>query len=101
MAEIRWTDLAVDDLKRIAEYIAIDSVTFARIQTKRFFDLVTTLETQPLVGRMVPELNDKAIRELVMSNYRIIYLVHSPDSITILTIHHSQRLIANNPAFRK
>ena len=50
MAEIRWTDLAVDDLNRIAEYIAIDSVTFARIQTKRFFDLITTLETQRLIA---------------------------------------------------
>lgn len=99
MAEIRWTDLAIDDISNIAEYISKDSLTFARIQTERFFKRAKILETQPLAGRIVPELNDQATRELVMANYRIIYHLDSKDKVTILTVHHSQRLLTNNPAF--
>lgn len=38
MAEIRWTDQAIEDIENIAEYISKDSLTFAHIQTKRFFE---------------------------------------------------------------
>ena len=101
MAEVRWTDLAIDDIENIAEYISKDSLTFARIQTARFFERAKILESQPFTGRVVPELNDPSTRELVMSNYRIIYHMDSNDIITILTVHHSQRLLTNNPAFEK
>jgi len=72
MAEVRWTDQAIDDIEKIAEYISKDSLTFARIQTERFFERAKILESQPLTGRVVPELNDPSTRELVMGNYRII-----------------------------
>lgn len=101
MAEIRWADQAIDDIENIAEYISKDSLTFARIQTERFFEKAKILESQPLIGRIVPELNDPSTRELVMGNYRIIYYMDSNDIVTILTVHHSQRLLTNNPAFEK
>ena len=101
MAKVRWTDQAIDDIENIAEYISKDSLTFAGIQTERFFERAKILESQPLTGRVVPELNDPSTRELVMSNYRIIYHMDSNDIITILTVHHSQRLLTNNPAFEK
>ena len=101
MAEVKWTDQAIDDIDNIAEYISNDSQTFARIQTQRFFERVKILESQPLAGRIVPELNDPSTRELVKGNYRIIYHIDSNDVATILTVHHSQRLLSNNPAFEK
>ncbi|MCB0429946.1 MAG: type II toxin-antitoxin system RelE/ParE family toxin [Flavobacteriales bacterium] len=101
MAEVRWTDQAIEDINNIAEYISKDSLTFARIQTDRFFERVEILETQPLAGRIVPELNDQTIRELVMGNYRIVYLMDSEDTATILTVHHSRRQLSNNPAFEE
>lgn len=36
MAEIRWTDQAIEDIENIAEFIAKDSETYARIQVERF-----------------------------------------------------------------
>ncbi|MCA1762222.1 MAG: type II toxin-antitoxin system RelE/ParE family toxin [Cryomorphaceae bacterium] len=101
MAEVKWTDQAIDDIDNIAEYISKDSLTFAQIQTERFFERAKTLEKQPLTGRIVPELNDQSTRELVMGNYRIIYQIDLNDIVTILTVHHSQRLLTNNPAFEK
>lgn len=63
MVEVRWTDLAIDDINNIAEFISNDSLVFAQIQTERFLNAVKILETQPLAGRMVPEIRDKTIRE--------------------------------------
>ena len=102
MAEVKWTDQAIDNIENIAEYISKDSLTFARIQTARFFERAKILESQPLTGRIVPEINDPSTRELVMGNYRIIYHhMESDDIVTILTVHHSQKLLTNNPAFEK
>jgi toxin ParE1/3/4 len=52
-----------------------------------------------LIGRMVPELNQKDIREIIAGNYRIIYQITNQKTAFILTVHHSSRLLSNNPAF--
>jgi len=43
-------------------------------------------------GRVVPEINDQAIREVIHGFYRIVYrLIHG--EIHILTVHHAARLL--------
>lgn len=37
MAEIVWSELSVNGIGNIAEYIALDSEKFAKIQVQRFF----------------------------------------------------------------
>lgn len=101
MAKIVWTDQAIEDINGIAEYIAKDSLRFAQIQTERFFQRAEILQTQPLAGRLVPELRDPGLRELVMQDYRIIYHCKLEDLVTILTVHHSRRLLSNNPGLKK
>lgn len=61
MVKIKWNDEALLDMNEIAEFIASDSPTFAKIQVQRFFDRVMILNDNPLAGRPVPELNDKNI----------------------------------------
>lgn len=100
MAEIRWTDLALSDIENIAEFIAKDSETYARIQVERFFEETEILVSFPLSGRIVPELKDKNIREIVFGSYRIIYRIFSKEYVDIITIHHSSRLIKNNKLFK-
>jgi plasmid stabilization system protein ParE len=58
------------------------------------------LPKQPLSGRVVPELNNENLRELIFRNYRIIYEIIPDKQINILTIHHHARLVSNNPAFK-
>ncbi|MCW4470462.1 type II toxin-antitoxin system RelE/ParE family toxin [Flavobacterium sp. MFBS3-15] len=100
MAEIRWTDSALSDIDGIAEFIAEDSEKYAGIQVERFFEETEVLEEFPYSGRIVPELNDKNIREIVLGNYRIIYRIFSEQAVDILSVHHSSRLIINNKRFR-
>lgn len=46
----------------------------------------------PHSGRIVPELSQKNIREIIKGNYRIIYSLKDDFTIIILTIHHSARI---------
>lgn len=99
--EIKWTLHALQDIESIAEIIAQDSEHFASIQIDKFFIRSQILEQFPLAGRMVPELGDEQIRELIEGNYRIIYRVVSESRVDRLTIHQSYQLLSNNPLFKK
>jgi len=101
MVEINWTKDAIEDANQIAIFISQSSSKYARIQIERFFERTIILETFPKSGRIVPEINDLKIRELIIGNYRIIYKIVSKKSIDILTIHLSQRLLKNNPNIKK
>jgi len=91
MVKIKWTVQAVNDIENIAEFIAKDSQNYAIIQTKRFFDSVLVLKSNPSFGRVVPEMGSKIIREIILGNYRIIYRIASKESVDIITVHHSKR----------
>jgi len=91
MVQINWTFQARDDLKNIAEYISKDSIQYAKIQTLRIKSRTKILIKHPQIGRVVPEIENPSIRELIVGNYRIIYKVISANRIDILTIHHSAR----------
>jgi len=97
MVKIVWTDKAIDDLDDIGHYIAIDSEKYAKIVVNRLFKAVDVLERHPRIGRMVPEFNNKDIREMINGSYRIVYTIKSQFQIDILTIHHSVRLL-NDPS---
>ena len=91
MVEITWTEQALNDIENIAQFIALDSEKFARLQVSRFFERSLILQTFPNAGRILPELNNTAIRELIQGNYRIIYKIISESHVDILTVHHSRR----------
>lgn len=91
MVQINWTLQAKDDLKNIVDYISKDSITYAKRQALIIRNRTKILKSQTHLGKIVPEIEDKNIRELIEGNYRIIYKVVSEDRIDILTIHHSSR----------
>ena len=101
MAKVRWTIQSIRDIENIAEFIAKDSEKYAIIQTQRFFEVVGVLTSQPEIGKIVPELNRSNIKELILGNYRIIYVIKLNQEIDIITVHHSKRLLTNNPAIKK
>jgi toxin ParE1/3/4 len=48
----------------------------------------------PKSGRVVPESNDPAIREVIRPPYRVVYRIVSADTVHVLTVHHSARQFA-------
>ena len=97
MAKVNWTDQAIEDVNNIAEFISKESFRYAEIQVNKLFQLSTLLEDNPKLGRNVPEINDLSIRELISGNYRLIYKIRTPEEVVIITIHHSKRMLSNNP----
>ncbi|MCC5605599.1 type II toxin-antitoxin system RelE/ParE family toxin [Nostoc sp. CHAB 5834] len=90
MAEVIWTSQALTDLEAIGNFIARDAPSFAQVFVDRVFQSVERLQQFPLSGRVVPEIAQEDIREIIFGNYRIVYLV-SNDQVNILTVFHSSR----------
>ena len=44
-------------------------------------------------GRVVPEIGNENIREIIQGNYRIIYNINNSERIAIITVHHGARLL--------
>ena len=70
MVQINWTTQAKEDLKSIADYIAIDSVKYAKLQIIRLKSRTQILKSHLRAGRIVPEMELDDIRELIEGNYR-------------------------------
>jgi addiction module RelE/StbE family toxin len=99
MAEVRWTKTAISDLNEIGDYIAKDSVRYAEFTVSKLFESPGILEKNPRDGKVVPELNNESIRQLVRGSYRIIYHIVDEYQIEILTVHRSSRLLGNTYNF--
>jgi addiction module RelE/StbE family toxin len=97
MVELKWTDFAIENLNDIGNYIERDSFRYAEIVVNSLFDSTEILEQYPLAGRVVPEFNNKNIRELIRGNYRIVYRILHESRVDILTVHHSAQLLSNLP----
>ena len=92
MVKINWTELALDDLKNIHDFISKDSSFYADRFTNKLINRTDQLEKFPKSGRVVPEFEDENIRELIDGSYRIIYKI-SVDSVYIVRIHHSASIL--------
>jgi plasmid stabilization system protein ParE len=85
-----WTIPAKLDLKEIHDYIARDSKYYAQKVSQDIVDKSEKLKYFPQIGRIVPEINDPNIRELIIYSYRLIYEVIL-DGVQILALIHSKR----------
>jgi addiction module RelE/StbE family toxin len=93
---VKWTRHAKRQLRHIHDYIAQDSPLYARRVTEALVRRTIGLEALPRQGRMVPELNDEAVRELRLYSYRVLYEIKSVDLIQVLAvIHRRQNLEAD------
>lgn len=92
MAEVKWTRQAVEDLESITHFIAKDSHHYARLFVIDIFEAVEQLEEFPESGRIVPELNDSIVRELILGNYRLVYRFRR-NLVELLTLYHGARIL--------
>lgn len=73
MGKVKWTEKASGHLLAIHDYIARDSKTYANRFITALIKTTSKLETVPLCGRIVPELEAYGFREVIYQNYRVIY----------------------------
>ncbi len=83
---------ARDDLREIVLFISRHNPEHAHSFGNTLIDKALSLGLQPESGRVVPELDDPAVREIVHGAYRIIYeVMHNPDAVFILRFWHGTR----------
>jgi plasmid stabilization system protein ParE len=73
VAEIVWTDPALDQLEEIADYIALDKPEAAAGLVKRIFSTVDRLGQFPDSGHVPPEIPNSIYREVLVRPCRIFY----------------------------
>ncbi len=90
MAEVIWTEPALDQLEEIAEYIALDKPGAASSLMKTIFSTVDRLEQFPDSGHEPPELPDSIYLELYVRPCRIFYR-NEDDVVLILHVMREER----------
>jgi addiction module RelE/StbE family toxin len=91
---VKWSPEATEDLESIAEYIARDSEFYARSVVSKILAVSRKISEQPMIGRIVPEIDEKEIRERFVYSYRLVYRIQNT-TITIVAIIHGKRLLEN------
>lgn len=84
--QIKWTELALDDLESIRVYISKDSQFYARQFIERLFDSTEKLQGFPQLGRRVPEMEERNdIRELIFQGY-VLFIRGKPATYLFLLL---------------
>ncbi len=87
---IRFLQSARQDMIDIKNYIAKDNPAAAMRLIRKFKEKTNQLKQFPLSGRVISETMDTNLRELIVSNYRIMYQV-SDEVVTVFAVYESHR----------
>ena len=85
-----WSEPAKADLRSIHDFIAHDSLHYAKKVTQDIREKTDVLVGLPAVGKKMLELNDDSVRELSLYSYRIIYEIKD-QKVFVLAVVHKRR----------
>ena len=68
---------AVQDLREIVRYISFDNPVRAKSFGHELTARTRALAAFPELGRVVPEIDEQTIREIIHKSYRIVYRVRA------------------------
>jgi plasmid stabilization system protein ParE len=91
VAEIVWSPQAISDVESIRSFIGRDSVLYAELVVARLISAVERAGAFRDSGRVVPELGDPILREILWRNYRVVYRVRG-EGVEIVTVFHGAML---------
>jgi len=94
MAEVIWTEPALQELEAIAEYIALDNSTAASQLVSAVFEKTKRLESFPQSGRIPPELPNSVYRELVAPPCRVLYREDGKQVFILFVMREERQLRA-------
>jgi len=65
VTQVLWAPQAIQDVEAIRAHVARDSTHYADLVVERIVAAVERLKDNPRSGRIVPELGDESIREVI------------------------------------
>ena len=93
MAEIIWTEGALEDLNSIGEYYERSSSLYASSIVEQLYTATEGLQHFPRRGRKVPEVDHDLLRELIIEGYRLVYQIIKARIEIIAILHSRQDLV--------
>jgi plasmid stabilization system protein ParE len=87
---IAWAEPALADLAAIHKSLARDSEAYASRVVERLMAAVERTPPVPRIGRVVQEVGDDRVRELLFQGFRIIYQTEA-NRIVVLSVLHGGR----------
>jgi len=93
--KIRFLKSAMSDMLEIKQYISIDNPVAAKRLIKNFKEKTLQLKHHPFSGRIIPETQESHLRELIVSNYRIMCQI-SDHYINVFAVYEFHRLFKRN-----
>ena len=88
--KVRFLISAKQDMQSIKAYIAKDSPQAARRLMKKSRKSTDRLEEFPRSGRVIPELQNSDLREILVDRYRIMYQVDDTN-VNVFAVYESRR----------
>jgi len=90
---LRFTARSVEDIERLAEFLALDAPFDAAATHALIFEALALLPRHPLIGRPV----ENGLRELVISRGRTGYVALyyrdlAEDAVVVLAIRHQREI---------
>ena len=95
MAEVVWTEPALQELEAIAEYIALDDPATANRLVQEVFEKTECVEDFPQSGRILPEIPGSVYREILVSPCRVFYREEESDIIVLYVMREERQLRAH------
>lgn len=92
MAEIVWTQPALNELDEIAEYIAVANLVAAKKLVQTVFSKIERLEVLPESGKVPLEIPTLNYRELVIKPCRIFYKIDGNKVFILHVMRQEQEL---------
>jgi toxin ParE1/3/4 len=90
--KIIWSRSAREDLRQVVWFIKYDNPKAAEAFGFALMKRVDILENFPRLGRVVPELAEETIRELIYRSYRIVYqVIEEQNIVVVVRIWHGAR----------
>lgn len=90
MSTIAWSEPALDDVTALRKWLARDSKPLSDSVVETIFNAIETVVPFPRIGRVVSEVGDDTVRELLFRTFRIVYKV-TADGIVVLGILYGGR----------
>jgi toxin ParE1/3/4 len=92
MAQIVWTEPALNYLDAIADYIALENPAAAAELVRRVFAHVEQLEAHPESGSKPPELGRSRYRQIVEPPCRVFYRFDG-ERVFVLYVMRAEQLL--------
>lgn len=88
--KVRWLKRALRDVEKAALYIARERPRTALHWAEEVIARMRQVGELPESGRMVPEIGNPRIREIIQQDVRVIYRLDS-DEIVVMIVWHTRR----------